>query len=62
MKMSRFNVTHGDDAMTLIMNARGGGILYLNREYTEKFTGFKVPGKHGAVYLDANKPGSLVRG
>mgnify|MGYP003181749010 FL=1 len=37
MKMSRFNVTHGDDDTTLIMNARGGGILYLNREYTEKY-------------------------
>lgn len=37
MKMSRFNVEHSDDGATLIMNARGGGILSLNREYTEKY-------------------------
>lgn len=37
MKMSRFNVEHSDDGATLIMNARGGRILSLNREYTEKY-------------------------
>lgn len=37
MRASRFNVTYGDGDTTLIMNARGGGMLCLNREYTEKY-------------------------
>lgn len=36
MKMSKFNITHSDDEGILILNARGGGILSLNRKYTEK--------------------------
>lgn len=36
MKMSKFNVVYSDEDATLVMNARGGGILSLNREYTDK--------------------------
>lgn len=36
MKLSRFNISHDDGMTTLVMNARGGGILCLDREYTEK--------------------------
>lgn len=43
MKMSRFNVEHSDDGATLIMNARGGGILPLigniRRSISEYFRG-----------------------